>query len=143
MEYKRPTGARPLHDFHKFAECTPFQDTLAIKISLDLVQGLCSYGGFKVTWSGNPQIFSAPLRRKYASDPSSFRGARTFCRSSITVPSLVGLRFPPPSGRPKTLSVLSVWLFDVYLSRFWTSGLCARFHHEGVGVQKRFWCRWI
>jgi len=21
--------------------------------------------------------------------------------------------------------------------------LCARFRHEGVGVQKRFWCRWI
>ena len=32
-------------------------------------------------------------------------------RSSITVPSLVGLGFHPPPGWPKTLSFLSVCLF--------------------------------
>ena len=40
--------------------CTPFQDALAVKMSLDLLKGLLSYGGFKLTWSGYPQIFSAP-----------------------------------------------------------------------------------
>ena len=68
--------------------------------------------GFKLTVSGYPQIFSAVSRRNYASDPRSFRGARTCSRSSITVPSLVGLRFHPPPGWPKTLSFcLSVCLF--------------------------------
>ena len=40
--------------------CTPFQDALAVKILLDLLKGLLSYGGFKLTGSGYPQIFSAP-----------------------------------------------------------------------------------
>ena len=33
---------------------------LAVKISLDLLKELWSYGGFKLTVSGYPQIFSAP-----------------------------------------------------------------------------------
>ena len=37
-----------------------FQDVLAVKISLDLLKGLWSYGGFKLTGSGYPQIFSVP-----------------------------------------------------------------------------------
>jgi len=37
VEYKRPGGAYPLRDFHKICRvCTPFQDALAVKISLDL-----------------------------------------------------------------------------------------------------------
>ena len=36
--------------------------------------------------------------------PKSFRGARTCSRSSITVPSLMGLGFHPLPGQPKTLS---------------------------------------
>jgi len=61
VEYKRPTGAYPLRDFHKiYRVCTTFQDTLAVKNSLDLLNGLWSYGGSKLTGSGYPQIFSAP-----------------------------------------------------------------------------------
>ena len=61
VEYKCPTGAYPLRHFHKTCRvCTPFQDALAVKISLDLRKGLWSYGGFKLTGSGYPQIFSAP-----------------------------------------------------------------------------------
>jgi len=64
VEYKRPsgpTGAYPLRDFHKICRvCTPFQDALAVKIWLDLIEGLWSYGGFKLTGPGYPQIFSAP-----------------------------------------------------------------------------------
>jgi len=46
VEYKRPAGAHPLHDFHK--------------IWLDLLEGLWSYGGLKLRGSGFPQIFTAP-----------------------------------------------------------------------------------
>jgi len=57
VEYKR----HPLHDFHKICRvCTPFQDALVVKISLDLLKGLWSYGGFKLTLSAYPKIFSAP-----------------------------------------------------------------------------------
>jgi len=45
VEYKRPSWAYPLRDFYKICRlCTPFQDTLAVKISLDLINWLCSYG---------------------------------------------------------------------------------------------------
>jgi len=61
VEYKCPAGAYPLRDFYKICRvCTSFQDALAVKISLDLLKGLWSYGGFKITVSGYPQIFSAP-----------------------------------------------------------------------------------
>ena len=52
MEYKRPAGVYTLRDFHKICiDCTPFQHALAVKISLDLLKGLWSYGGFKLTGS--------------------------------------------------------------------------------------------
>ena len=61
VEYKRPAGAYPLRDFHKICIiCTPFQVALAVKIWLDLLEGLWSYGGFNLRVSGFPQIFSAP-----------------------------------------------------------------------------------
>ena len=60
VEYKRPAGAYPLSNFHKICcVSTPFQDALAVKLSLDLLKGSWSYGGFKLTGSGYPQIFSA------------------------------------------------------------------------------------
>jgi len=46
VEYKRPAGAYPLRDFHKICRiCTPFQNALAVKIWLDLLEELWSYGG--------------------------------------------------------------------------------------------------
>ena len=61
VEYKRPAEAYPLRDFHKICRvCTSFQDALGVKIWLDLLKGLWSYGGFKLRGSGFPQIFSAP-----------------------------------------------------------------------------------
>ena len=61
VEYKRPAGAYPLRDFHKICRAsTAFQVALGIKIWLDLLKGLWSYGGFKLRGSGFPQIFSAP-----------------------------------------------------------------------------------
>jgi len=56
VEYKRP-----LRDFLNICRvCTLFQDALGVKISLDLLKELWSYGGFKLRVSGFPQIFSAP-----------------------------------------------------------------------------------
>jgi len=58
--------------------------------------------------------------------PKSLQRARTCSRSSITMSSLVGLGFHPPSGRPKTL----VFCLFVCLSvrhAFERQRLCARF----------------
>jgi len=120
VAYKCPAGAYPLRDFHKICRvCTPFQDALAVKISMDLLKGLWSYGRFKLTGSGYPQIFIAPSGKAMRQTLKSFRGARMCSRSSITMPSLVGLGFHPPLGRPKTLSFfvcLFVCLFVTLLN---------------------------
>jgi len=43
VEYKRPTGAYPLRNFHKFCRiCSEFLDALAVKILIDLLKGLLS-----------------------------------------------------------------------------------------------------
>jgi len=60
MEHKRSAAAYPLRDFHKTCRVsTTFQDALAVKISLDLLKGLWSNGGFKLRRSAYPK-FSAP-----------------------------------------------------------------------------------
>ena len=60
VEYKRLGGAYPLRDFHTICKvCTSVQDSLGVKILLDLLEGLWSYDGFKLSGSGYPQIFSA------------------------------------------------------------------------------------
>jgi len=114
VEYKRPAGAYPLRDFHKICrDCTPFQDALAVKILLDLLKGLWSYEGFKLTGSGYPQILSAPSGETMHQTPKIFTGARVFLSVCLSV----------------CLSVRRA---------FERQSLCARFCHEGGGVQKRF-----
>ena len=114
---KRPAGAYPLRDFHNiYRMCTPFQDAFAAKTWLDLLEGLWSYGDFKLRGSGFPQIFRAPGGETVRQTPKSFRGARTCSRSSIPMPSLVGLGFHQQPGWPKTLSFLSVCLFVALLN---------------------------
>jgi len=104
VEYKRPAVAYPSRDFHKTCRvCTSFQDALGVKILLDLFKGLWSYGGFKLRGLVTPK-FSAPLAAKLCVRPKSFGGTRTCSRSSIAVPSLVGLGFHPLPAWPKTLS---------------------------------------
>ena len=68
--------------------------------------GLRSYGGFKLSGTGFPRIFSAPSGETMHWTPKSFRGARSCSRFSITVISLVGFGFHPPPWRLKTLSFL-------------------------------------
>jgi len=68
-EYKRPAGAYPLRYFHNICSvCTPFQDALAVKISLDLHKGLRSYGGFNLRGLVIPK-FLAPLAAKLCVRP--------------------------------------------------------------------------
>jgi len=59
-----------LRDFQQICRiCTSFQDTLAVKTWMDLLKGYRAYG--VLSWrTGFPQMFSAPYRRNYASDPS-------------------------------------------------------------------------
>ena len=55
VEYIRPAGAYPLCYFHKICRiCSSFQDALAVKVSLNLLKGLWSYGHFNLTGSGYP-----------------------------------------------------------------------------------------
>ena len=105
VEYKRPAGAYPLRDFHKICRvCTTFQDALGVKILLDLLKGLWSYGGFKLRVSACPKFSAPPSGETMRQTPKRFRGARTPSRSSITMPFLVGVGFHPPAGQPKRLS---------------------------------------
>jgi len=137
VEYKRPAWAYRLHDFHKLCRVsTSFQDALGVKIWLDLLKGLWSYGGFKLRVSVSPKYSAPPSGETMRQTTKRLRGERTWSRSSVTMPSLVGLGFHPPPGWPKTFSFLSVCLFVRHA--FERQSLCARFRHEGVGVQKPF-----
>jgi len=56
-----PQGRIPCAIFSKICRIgTSFKDAFAVKVSLDLLKGLWSYGSFNLTGSGYPQIFSAP-----------------------------------------------------------------------------------
>jgi len=73
VEYKRPAGAYPLSNFHKIRRvCILFQDALGVKIWLDLLEGLWSYGGFKLRGSGFPPNFQRPLAAKLCVEPQKF-----------------------------------------------------------------------
>jgi len=137
VEYERPTWAYPLRDFHKICRvCTSFQDALGVKILLDLLNGLWSYGGFKLRGCGCPKFAVPPSSETMRQTPNVLEVRARMCsRSSITMPSLVGLGFHPPPGWPKTSSFF-VCLFVRHA--FERQSLCARFRHEGVGVKKRF-----
>ena len=62
---------------------------LSVQISLDLLKGLWSHGGLKLTGSGYPKFSAPPSGATMRQTRKSFRGARTCSRSPITVLSLV------------------------------------------------------
>jgi len=68
VEYKCPAGRIICAIFTKFAVCTLFQDALAVKISLDLLKGLWSYGVFKLRSLVTPN-FELPLAVKLCIKP--------------------------------------------------------------------------
>ena len=76
------------------------------------------WGGFKLRGPVTSKCLAPSSGETMRQTPKSFRGTRTCLMSSITMPSLVGLRFHPPPGRTKTLSLflsvcLSVTLLNV------------------------------
>ena len=140
-----PQGCIPCAIFTKFAEFEPhFRMRWVLKFGWICPRG---YGVMGVlSWGGRVSTkFSAPPSGETMRQTRKrFTGERTCSRSSITMPSLVGLGFHPPPGWPKTLSYF-VCLFVCLFVRhaFERQSLCARFRHEGDGVQKRFWCRCV
>ena len=73
VEYKRPAGVYPLRDFHKICRvCTPFPDVLSVKILLDLLEGLWSYGGFKLRGLVTPKFSAPPSGETMRQTPKSF-----------------------------------------------------------------------
>jgi len=139
VEFKRPTGAYPLRDFHRICRiCTPFQDALAVEIWLDLL-GVMELWGFYVEGSGYLQIFSAPKRRNCASDPQKFWRCKNVLEVLYHHAKFDGARILPAAETAKNVEFfvcLSVCLFVAHT--FERQRLCALFRHEAVGVQKRF-----
>ena len=129
MEYKRPAGAYSLRDFHKICRvCSPFHAALGIKISLGLLKGLRSYGGFKLTGLVIPK-FSVPLSGEtMRQTPKSFE-VQERARGPV----------PPCQvwwGSDFTKNVEFFVPLSVCLSvrhAFERQRLCVRFRHEGVG----------
>ena len=100
VEYKRPVIIPCTIFFYKICTiCTPFKDALAVKVSLDLLKALWSYGGFNLTESGYPQIFSAFRGEIMRQTSKRFRGPRTCSRSSITILGVA--RISPAAGLAK------------------------------------------
>jgi len=127
-----PQGCIPCAIFTKFAE---FVRSFSTR---DLLK-------FRWIWSRSFGVTGFKLGAGFPSSetmrgtPKIFRSSRMCSRCSITMPSFVGLGSHPPLGRPKTLSFLFVCLSITLL----IVRVCARLRHEGVGLQKRFWYRWI
>ena len=72
MEYKRPAGAYTSDDFYEICRfCTYFQDALNVKIWMNLLKGLRSYGGFKLRGLV-PLNFQRPLAAKQCIKPQKF-----------------------------------------------------------------------
>jgi len=141
VEYKRPAGAYPLCDFHKICRiCSSFKDALAVKVSLNLLKGLWSYGRSNLTWAWLPPNFQCPLAAKLCVRPPNVLEVKERARGPLS-PCQVWWRsdFIRHRGGEKRRVFLSVsHAFSVTLvtSRFERQSLCARFHHEDVGIQK-------
>jgi len=92
--------------------CTAFQVALAVKIWLDLLEGLWSYGGFKFRGSGLPHIFIAPLSVKLCVRPPKVLEVQDCARGPLS-PCQVwwGSDFTRRRGGQKRWAFLSVCLF--------------------------------
>jgi len=145
--YERPAGAYPLRDFHKICRvCTSFQDALCVKILLDLLKGLWSYK-WVLSWGGllAPK-FSAPPSGETMRQTPNVLEVQERARCSLSPCQVWSASdFTRRRGGQKRRVFLSVCLFVCLFVRhaFERQSLCALFRHEGVGVPKRFWCRWI
>ena len=110
-------GAYPLRDFQEICGVhTLFQDALTVKISMDLLNGLRSYGVLSRGRLVSPKSLAPPVGETMRRTPNVFEVQE---RARITVPILVRLGFYPPPGRPKRSSLflcLSVCFFVTLLN---------------------------
>ena len=115
VEYKRPTGAYPLRDFHRiYRGCIPYQSALDVEIWLDLLERLRSYGGFKLRGSGFPQICSAPLAAKLCVRPKVLQ-VQERARVLYHHTKFGGARISPAAGVAKNVEFF-VCLFVTLLN---------------------------
>jgi len=110
-ECKRPIGAYPLRNFHEFCRvCTSFQDTLAVKIWMNVLKGLQSYEGFKLRGRVSHEFSaSPPLAAKLCIGPQKFSRCKNVLEVLCHHAKFGGARFHPPPGWQKTLSFLYRW----------------------------------
>ena len=109
VEYKSSAGAYPLHDIHKICRlCTTFPDVLAVKISLDLLKGLWSYGGFKLRGLVTPKLSAPPSGKTMRQIPTIFWRCKNVLEVHYHHAKFGGAWISPAAGATKTL-------FFVYL----------------------------
>ena len=86
---------------------------MGVKIRLDLLKGLWSYGGFKLREPGYPQIFSAPSSDTMRQTPKVFE-VRERARGPLSPCQFDGARISSAAGVAKNVEFfvcLSVCLF--------------------------------
>jgi len=114
-----------------------FQDALAVKIWMDLLKELRSYGGFKLRGRVSFKFSAPPSGKTMRRTPKRFRGARTCSRSSHTDAKFGGAAISPTARAAKNVESFC-WFVCLLHHAFEHQRLCARFRCEGVGIQKRF-----
>jgi len=61
LEYKWLTWVYPLRNFYEICSiCSAFQNAIAVKIWMDLLKGLRSYGGFQLRGRVSPKFLAPP-----------------------------------------------------------------------------------
>jgi len=111
VKYKRLVGEYPLRHFDKICRfCTSFRFALAVKIWLDLIEGLWSYGGFKLRVFGSPN-FQCPLAADLCVTPQKFYRCKNVLQLLYHHAKFGGTRISSAARVAKTLSFLSVCLF--------------------------------
>jgi len=111
-EYKHPARAYPLivRYSRNLQDLYPVSGRVRCCNQDGVAEGVTELWGSNFSGTGSHEFSAPPSGKTVRRTPVSFQGARTCSRSSITVPSLVGLGFHPPPGWPKTLSFCSLFV---------------------------------
>jgi len=89
-QYKCPTGAYPLCDFHEICKvCRYFQRVSVVKIWVNFVKGLGVIGFFKLRVSRSPKFSAPPSSETVHQTPGVLEVHERARKSLITTPSLV------------------------------------------------------
>ena len=105
-EYKHPAATYLLRDFQEICRlCTSFQDVLAVKILMDLLKGLRSYG--VLDWWGLvfPKFSAPPSSETMHQTPKSFEAQE--CARGLLSPwhTFGGTQISPATGAAKNVDL--------------------------------------